>query len=169
MQGRNLVLALFVPLALCHCGHAGGSFPKGQEPAVHVTDLELPADEGPGQVTLDISNPNDWPVTLVRLQLEVGGAVQGRNSPGYDSVHLEVPSHGSQSLAIEMDLQTPVTVRSGATPGTMPPIPPDAGGSGGSVHPMTDPGGAVVMVIGRLYFKTPQGTLSAKVSEKRVL
>jgi hypothetical protein len=39
-------------------------FPDGEEPEVKILDLELPAGAGRGLLVLEISNRNNWPITL---------------------------------------------------------------------------------------------------------
>jgi hypothetical protein len=159
-----LAVALLMPLALSRCGHAG--FPKGSEPTVKMTDLTLPLEDGPARVELEISNPNDWPMTLVRLSLSMGGDFQGSNLPIYDTVHREIPPHASESLEVELLVERldRYRRRGPEVPAGIPPEPRT-----GEPRVPDEARMRVVELIGRLYFNTPQGRLTRQVHEKREL
>ena len=162
MRGPIRAAALLLPLLACQCAHDG--LPKGTEPAVKLTDIVLPVDSGTARVNLEISNPNDFPITLTRVNLEMGGKFQGPNLPVYDSVYLEVPAHDSGDISIELAVNRVIEYQ-----GTGPRIPSGVGPSTGASGPDlgSDDQYTVVVLMGNLSFSTPNGRIKKKIHEQR--
>lgn len=162
IRGRILAAALFVPLLVCQCAHNG--LTKGTEPAVKLMDVDLPVDNGTARVNLEISNLNDFPITLTRVSLEMGGKYQGPNLPIYDSVYLEVPAHDTGEISIEFAVNRVIEYQ-----GTGPIIPagvtPSTGASGPGLG--DDDQITRIVLMGNLSFSTPNGKIKKKVREQR--
>ena len=162
MRRRFRAAALLLPLLVCQCAHSGLS--KGTEPAVKVMDVDLPVDNGTARVHFEISNLNDFPITLTRVSLEMGGKFQGPNLPSYDSVYLEVPAHDTGEISIEFAVNRVIEYQ-----GTGPIIPsgvtPSTGASGPDLG--NDDQITRIVLMGNLSFSTPNGKLKKKIREQR--
>ena len=161
-RGRIRAAALLLPLLVCQCAHTGST--KGNEPPVKIMNMDLPVEDGIARVNLEISNPNDFPITLVRVNLEMGGKFQGPNLPIYDSVYLEVPAHDSSDISIEMAVNRIIEYQ-----GTGPIVPsgvtPSPGASGPNLG--DEDRLSVIVLMGDLSFSTPNGRIKKKIREQR--
>lgn len=153
---RQLKAVSLVLLALSGClAQSSRQFPEGTEPEVEFSEIKLleTATEQ-GSITLSVRNPNEWPITLVRLRMRVSGSVRAENQPEYASVRLEVPGRSTRQLDVALDLIDGIRLVPDEVAPETPPF------------PVARALKTVAEIRGQLFFSTPQGELTVYLSDR---
>jgi hypothetical protein len=153
-----------VVLALAGCASAGKRASGGLEPKIELTDVYVSgtlvsagSDRSQARLSFEISNPNDWPMTLIRIQAELAGDMSARSRPEVESLRLQIAGKDSEEVILELDV-TRIRPRSFVRPGTG--SPPE--------QPPPDRPFSVDLRV-RAFFRTPHGTVSHSFVKRRIL
>jgi hypothetical protein len=148
-------LSIVAAAAMLSAGCAGGgrsSFPEGLEPQVSFSGLYAVVTSGPAanfaDLDIEISNPNDYPLTLVALDVRMTGDATAQLRPEYRTLQLEVPAGGMA----EAGLQLEITDATRAVPVT----PADVVGRSMP---------RAFRLVARVRFRTPYGTRQVQVKQ----
>jgi hypothetical protein len=153
---RRLMALLVASLVISGClAQSSRQFAEGTEPEVEFSEISLlESVTEQARITLSVRNPNEWPITLVRLRVRVSGSVRGENQPEYGSVRLEVPGRETRQLDVAMELIDVVrSVPDEVAPEDRP-------------FPVERARKKVAEIRGQLFFSTPQGELTVYLKDR---